>query len=707
MVSGNIVITVTNLVGPNAVLSGLFIDPATPASVTTSAVFANRDTTTQGSWDGTYGSQGYDMVSNAVDLPSYAVITPSNALIDTWASSTTTAQALETVVGMNRVAACWYSTTSFTVNVNLTDGQTHNLALYFLGFDYAARSEQVQVFNALTGAVLDTETVSSFSTGVYLQWTVSGNIVIKMTNLSGPNAVLSGLFIDSASSSGSTNWAKPNGQNTTTKGSWIGTYGTAGYDVINSGSSLPANVTVTPAGATPYTWSGSTTAAQALEIPPAGTNRIAAAWYSAGSFTVDVDIASGTTYDLELYLLDYDKAGRSEQIQFSNAVTGIVLNTETVSNFSSGTYINSIVSGNVLITITNLSGSNAVLSGIFFDPQVVTSTSATFMKNDTTTEGSWIGTYGTAGYDVINSGSSLPANVTITPAGAIPYTWSGSTTAAQALEIPPAGTNRIAACWYSGASFTVDVDIASGTTYDLELYLLDYDKNGRSEQIQFSNAATGAVLSTETVSNFSSGTYMNWTVSGNVLITITKLSGSNAVLSGIFFDPQVATSTSATFMKNDTTTEGSWIGTYGTAGYDVINSGSSLPANVTITPAGAIPYTWSGSTTAAQALEIPPAGTNRIAACWYSGASFTVDVDIASGTTYDLELYLLDYDKNGRSEQIQFSNAATGAVLSTETVSNFSSGTYMNWTVSGNVLITITKLSGSNAVLSGLFFDPE
>ena len=152
-----------------------------------------------------------------------------------------------------------------------------------------------------------------------------------------------------------------------------------------------------------------------------------------------MDIASGTTYDLELYLLDYDKAGRSEQIQFSNAVTGIVLNTETVSNFSSGTYINSIVSGNVLITITNLSGSNAVLSGIFFDPQVVTSTSATFMKNDTTTEGSWIGTYGTAGYDVINSGSSLPANVTITPAAQSRIRGQVRRRQHKALEIPPAG----------------------------------------------------------------------------------------------------------------------------------------------------------------------------------------------------------------------------------------------------------------------------
>ena len=33
-------------------------------------------------------------------------------------------------------------------------------------------------------------------------------------------------------------------------------------------------------------------------------------------------------------------------------------------------------------------------------------------------------------------------------------------------------------------------------SYDLELYVLDYDKAGRSEQIQFTNASTGTVLST-------------------------------------------------------------------------------------------------------------------------------------------------------------------------------------------------------------------
>ena len=55
---------------------------------------------------------------------------------------------------------------------------------------------------------------------------------------------------------------------------------------------------------------------------------------------------------------------------------------------------------------------------------------------------------------------------------------------------------------------------------------------------------------------------------------------------------------------------------------------------------------------------------------------------------------------------MQLTNAATGAVLNTETVSSFESGVYLQWAVSGNVLITFTRLAGKNAVLSGLFLDP-
>ena len=243
--------------------------------------------------------------------------------------------------------------------------------------------------------------------------------------------------------------------------------------------------------------------------------------------------------------------------------------------------------------------------------------------------------------------------------------------------------------------------MASGS-YNLELYVLDYDDHGRSEQIQFSNAVTGAVLSTESVASFSGGTYVKWTISGNVLITISNRGPANAVLSGLFLDstssptptPTPTPTSSATFLGTNTTTQGSWIGTYGAQGYDVIASGSSLPADVTVTPSGAATYTWANPTTLVNGLQVPPKGSTRIAAAWYSGSSFTVDVDVASGS-YNLELYVLDYDDHGRSEQIQLTNAGTGAVLSTQTVSSFSGGTYMNWTITGNVLVTFTKTNAA------------
>ncbi len=196
--------------------------------------------------------------------------------------------------------------------------------------------------------------------------------------------------------------------------------------------------------------------------------------------------------------------------------------------------------------------------------------------------------------------------MTITPTGATTYTWANPSTATPALEVP-GGASRIAATWYASTSFTVDVDVTNGQSYNLELYVLDYNGgNARSEQIQLSNAGTGIVLSTETVSSFSNGAYLNWTISGNVLITITKTAGANAVLSGLFLDPAPTSPTSATFLETDTTTQGNWIGVYGTDGYEIINNPSTthpnaIPAGVTVTPTGATAYTWANPSTATPA----------------------------------------------------------------------------------------------------------
>ena len=120
----------------------------------------------------------------------------------TWTTTSSDPRALQVPGSSNRVAAVWYSATSFTIDVNLTDGQAHDLELYFLDWDSTGRSEQMQISNAATGTVLDTETISSFSGGIYLDWKVSGNLVITITRQAGTNAVLNGLFLDGVIKSG-------------------------------------------------------------------------------------------------------------------------------------------------------------------------------------------------------------------------------------------------------------------------------------------------------------------------------------------------------------------------------------------------------------------------------------------------------------------------------------------------------------------------
>src|SRR5262249_5362557 len=201
----------------------------------------------------------------------------------------------------------------------------------------------------------------------------------------------------------------------------------------------------------------------------------------------------------------------------------------------------------------------------------------------------------------------------------------------RALQVP--GGNRIAACWYSGSSFKVDVNLTDGQKHNLELYFLDWNSSSRAEQVQISAAATGTVLSTQSIASFHNGLYLDYTVSGHIVITITRTGWASAVLSGLFID---SPPTSTTFVKQDTGTQGTWIGTYGAQGYDIINSSASLPSYATVTPSGQSSYTWAASTTDVRALQVPGT-TSRIAACWYSGSSFKVDVNLTDGQKHNLE----------------------------------------------------------------------
>ena len=170
---------------------------------TASAAFVKADAATQGSWKGVYGADGYNVISdssaNNPSYPAYAPVTASPGGSYTWSLSNTYGQALQKAApgSTDRIAAQWWGSPSFDVDCPLTDGRSHQAALYLLDFDNQGRNETVQVLDAGTNAVLDTRNLTSFAGGVYLIWNVTGHVRFHLVNSgSSSNATLSGLFFD-------------------------------------------------------------------------------------------------------------------------------------------------------------------------------------------------------------------------------------------------------------------------------------------------------------------------------------------------------------------------------------------------------------------------------------------------------------------------------------------------------------------------------
>lgn len=162
--------------------------------VGTSAIYEGTDPTTQGNWGHVYGMDGVDLPSYT-DSPTYAALTPEQEALWTWAASTTDKRALTNPVGGVQVANCWYNN-SFDFDLVLNDNQAHKVSFYFVDWDLGGRTQTVTISDAVTGAVLDTRTVSSFTGGVYLVWNISGHVKITFKTVLGPNAVCSGVFFN-------------------------------------------------------------------------------------------------------------------------------------------------------------------------------------------------------------------------------------------------------------------------------------------------------------------------------------------------------------------------------------------------------------------------------------------------------------------------------------------------------------------------------
>lgn len=165
---------------------------------------------------------------------------------------------------------------------------------------------------------------------------------------------------------------------------------------------------------------------------------------------------------------------------------------------------------------------------------------------------------------------------------------------------------------------------------------------------------------------------------------------------------------SATFIKTDTTTKGTWSGLYGADGSNVVNNTINYPLYAQASLSGQSSYTWSGSTNEVRALQKANNPADRLAATWYSSSNFTIDLNLTDGAQHKVALYCLDWDGNGaRSQTIEILDASTNQLLNSQSVTSFTEGKYLVWNIKGHVKIKITYTgqTGYSAVVSGLFFD--
>ncbi|HYE29828.1 MAG TPA: fibronectin type III domain-containing protein [Methylomirabilota bacterium] len=344
-----------------------------PALGSGRATFVKKDTTTGGSWKGAYGADGAMVLNEGSTSLRYATVTGVGNSTWTWTWNSGDTRALQKVNATDRVAACWFSPSTFNIDVNITDGQVHPLAIYCLDWDTAGRSQKVEVLDRASGVVLDTQTLMNFSQGAYLVWNVSGSVRIRITTTFG-NSVVSGIFLGAATATPTPTTsvaARFVAADAVTRGNWKGVYGSDGYSILRNASVAPTYGSWTSPSAFSGTWAASTTDARALLKASSGSDRLAAYWKNSSSYNhIDLDFTmkDALTHRVGVYLLDWERLGRTQKVEVFDRATGKLLDTRTIAEFQEGVHLVWDVKGNVRVRLTRVAGPDAVVSGVFFSP---------------------------------------------------------------------------------------------------------------------------------------------------------------------------------------------------------------------------------------------------------------------------------------------------------------------------------------------------
>ena len=95
---------------------------------------------------------------------------------------------------MERVIGYYLNSHYFCIQINLFE--ISKVSLYCLDFDILGRVLQIQVWNVDKEKKLYQAEIDNFTSGKYISFCGKGLIHIYVINLEGPDAPISGIFID-------------------------------------------------------------------------------------------------------------------------------------------------------------------------------------------------------------------------------------------------------------------------------------------------------------------------------------------------------------------------------------------------------------------------------------------------------------------------------------------------------------------------------
>ena len=364
-------------------------------------------------------------------------------------------------------------------------------------------------------------------------------------------------------------------------------------------------------------------------------------------------------------------------------------------------------------------------------------TAAPIQGPDTTTQGNWVstGNYGSQGYILPafsrTSGTVFPGSnaddLALLPTAIDDYQvgfystgtgagrglWSPSTTEVRALEHPTIAGLRKPNYWFDVNGFDVTMKLNGPARYTIGLYDMSWDSHARSSTITVPGktpVVTGDIYDGKWYTTDVSGDEFN-----PIKLSIQKAAGSNVVLTGITFD-----------QATDNSTQGSWVGVYGSDGYilpgfkgasptspgDQSYDRFSLPSYIddySFSLNDGKRYQWGGAASDPRGVQDPdnPSGARK-ASIVYDTTEIGLQLEANVPTYFDLSLYVLDWDgqlpSGHRVETIAFNSPDIDDVVARE----FRDGRWYLYRVYAGpgdpLYITLTP-SGSNAVVSAICFD--